>query len=163
MRKILGMALVALVSLLIGSGGTFAIMTFLHHGASATAPAIAAKPKPVAPVVKPIYFASLSDVTVSIPPQPGTPATSYVVFSIKFSTTDQGALVAFEEMQPIIKSAIITRLLNETTQSLQSQQTRSELMVSALGIVNGIINKNLSYNPPNPFTAAYIANLVTQD
>jgi len=163
MRKILGMVVVAVVSLLIGSGATFGVMTFLHHGASATSPAVAAKPKPVPVVVKPTYFASLADITVSIPPQPGTPATSYVLFSIKFSTTDQGALVAFDELQPIIKSAIITRLLNETTQSLQSQQTRTELMASALGIVNGILAKNLNYNPPNPFTAAYIANLVTQD
>lgn len=163
MRKILGMVVVAVVSLLIGSGGTFGIMTFLHHGASATAPVVPVKPKPVPVVVKPTLFASLSDITVSIPPQPGAPATSYVLFSIKFSTTDQGALVAFDEMQPIIKSAIITRLLNETTQSLQNQQTRNDLMVSALNIVNGILAKNLSYNPPNPFTAAYIANLVTQD
>jgi flagellar basal body-associated protein FliL len=163
MLKILGIFVVAVVSLLIGSGGTFGVMTFLHHGASAAGSAGAPQPRLVAAVIKPTYFASLSDITVSIPPEPETPATSYVLFSIKFSTTDQGALVAFDELQPIIKSAIITRLLNETTQSLQSLQARTELMASALGIVNGILAKSLNYNPPNPFTAAYIANLVTQD
>ncbi|MCB8874900.1 flagellar basal body-associated FliL family protein [Acidisoma silvae] len=163
MRKILVTAAVALVSLLVGIGGTLGVTQWLFHAPPAAGNAQAAIRKPEKPVIKPTFFASLADVTVSIPPQPGLPATSYVVFSVKFATNDQAALVAFDEMQPVIKSAIITRLLNETTQSLQSQQSRTELMTGTLSIVNNILNKNLRYNPPNPFTAAYIANLVTQD
>jgi flagellar basal body-associated protein FliL len=160
MAKILPIIAAAVVSLLVGISGTFGLMQVLHGAHPAASAAAAVPPKPV---VKTVYYASLSDVTVSVPPEPGQPATSYVLFSAKFATTDQSALLVFDEMQPVIKSSIITRLMNETTQSLQSQQTRNDLMASCLNIVNYVLNKNGGFTPPNPFTAAYIANLVTQE
>lgn len=165
MKKLLPLILTAVIALLIGGGGAFAVMKFMGGGAhgSAAAPAAAAKAVVKKEEAKKLLFASLSDVTVSVPPQPGAAATSYVNFSIKFSTDQQSALLVFEELQPIIKAAIITRLMNETTQSLQDQRSRVDLTKSALTIVNTVMSRDGSYTPANPFIAAFITNLVTQD
>ncbi|MBW4024770.1 MAG: flagellar basal body-associated FliL family protein [Proteobacteria bacterium] len=141
-------------------GGTVGIMTYLHHPSAAAATA-AVPPKPkVAP--SPL-FATLANVTVSIPPESGAAATSYVEFSVQLSTQDQTALVTFEELQPIIKAAIMTLLMNETSASLQDPQTRVDLTKGCLHIVNDVLNRNASDMPRSPFSAAYITNLVVQD
>jgi len=165
MKKFLPMVVTVLIALLAGGGAAFGVMKFMGgatHGpaaASGGAPKVAAKKEEV----KKLLFASLSDLTVSVPPQPGAAATSYVNVSIKFSTEQQNALLVFEELQPIIKAAIITRLMNETTQSLQDQRSRVDLTKSALTIVNTVMSRDGSFSPPNPFAAAFITNLVTQD
>lgn len=163
MKKLLPLLLTALIALIAGGGGAFGVMKFMGGGARGPAPAPVAKVEPKKEEVKKLLFASLSDVTVTVPPQPGAAATSYVNFSIKFSTEQQSALLVFEELQPIIKAAIITRLMNETSQSLQDQRSRVDLTKSALTIVNTVMSRDGNYSPPNPFAAAFITNLVTQD
>ncbi|GAB0116679.1 flagellar basal body-associated FliL family protein [Acidisoma sp. 7E03] len=162
MKKILPLLLTAIIAILIGAGGAIGFMKFIGgaapHGGAAAPAKVEVKKEPE----KKILFADLSDVTVSLPPQPGAAATSYVSFSIKFSTFDQAAILSFAELQPIIKSAIITRLMNETTQSLQDQRSRVDLTKSCLTIVNTVMVQNGSLSTA-PFTAAYITNLVTQD
>lgn len=165
MKKFLPIVVTALIALLVGAGGAFGVMKFMG-GSASHGPAVAS----AAPKVdvkkkeeKKLLFATLADVTVSVPPQPGAAATSYVNFSVKFSTDQQNALLVFEELQPIIKSAIITRLMNETTQSLQDQRSRVDLTRSCLTIVNTVMSRDGSFTPANPFSAAYITNLVTQD
>jgi flagellar basal body-associated protein FliL len=156
--KILLIVLLVVFAVAASVGGTFGAMEYMHHAAIPAASADS--PKPVA---KALYFATLSDITVSIPPENGTAATSYVEFSVQLSTYDQNALVTFEELQPIIKSAVITLLMNETSQSLQDPATRVDLTKGCLHIANDVLSRNASYSPANPFTAAYITNLVVQD
>jgi flagellar basal body-associated protein FliL len=150
----LGAAVVA-VSLL-GAGGTFAAMHFLHLGSQKPAQKAVVLPP------KPILFADLSGLVVSISPQTGQPPTSYVQFGIQFATTDPNALTSFDAVQPIIKSAIINLLLNETSAQLQDPTTRTTLTTSSLAIANSILLKN-GYAAPAPFTAGYITDLVVQD
>jgi flagellar basal body-associated protein FliL len=158
MMKTVLLVLLVLFAVAASIGGTFGAMEYMHH----MGPTMAANDPPPKPP-KLLYFATLSDITVSIPPENGTAATSYVEFSVQLSTYDQNALVTFEELQPIIKSAVITLLMNETSQSLQDPQTRVDLSKGCLHIANDVLTRNASYNPPNPFTAAYITNLVVQD
>jgi flagellar basal body-associated protein FliL len=153
---ILKLAGTAAIAAGVGAGGMFGFLHFKPHKAGVvTAMAVPATPKPV-------YFADLSDVTVSIPPDTGQPATSYLEFGIQFSTTDQSALTTFDELQPIIKSDIINLLMNETSHGLQDPQTRADLIKSCLDISNTVLARNANYTPP-PFGAAYITNLVVQD
>jgi len=154
---ILKIAGTAAVAAGVGAGGMFGFLHFKPHPAGVTAAAVTV---PAAP--KTVYFADLSDVTVSIPPDTGEPATSYLEFGIQFSTTDQNALTAFDELQPIIKSDIINLLMNETSHSLQDPQTRADLIKSCLDISNNVLARNANYTPA-PFGAAYITNLVVQD
>jgi flagellar basal body-associated protein FliL len=154
MVKILLIVLVAIVAIAATIGGTLGIVTYMHHATPTPTVASGEAPKPPPP--KPVYFATLSDVTVSIPPQSGAAATSYVNFSVELSTFDQGALVPFEELQPIIKAAVITLLMNETSQSLQDPQARVDLTKGCLHIANDVVDRNA-------FGAAYITNLVVQD
>lgn len=169
MKKLLPLLLTVLIAVLAGAGSAIGVMKVMGGGSTKVAEAggghgaATAKHEAKKQDVKKILFADLSDITVSVPPQPGAAATSYVSFSVKFSTDDQSALLAFAELQPIIKSAIITRLMNETTQSLQDQRNRVDLSKSCLTIVNTIMARDGSFSSPNPFTAAYITNLVTQD
>lgn len=165
MKKILLFGGVVVISLLIGAGATFGVMTFLHStpkspAGPAAAPHVqAAKPKP-----KPIIFAELADVTVSLPPESGAPATSYVTLSMKFQTDNPAVLVSYAEVEPIIKADIITRLMNETTASLQGQANRNDFIRGALTIANTVIHEDGNLpSQDNAFSAAYITNLVTQN
>lgn len=167
MKKLLLIVGVALGALLVGIGGTLGVTQFMQPqakvgsaaGASHPVAASAAKAKP-----KKLLFAALPDITVSLPPQPGADATSYVTLSLKFSTTDPQVLIAFAEVEPIIKSAIITRLMNETAASLQDGNTRNDLIRGSLSMANMIIRQqgNLPTDD-QAFSAAYITNLVTQN
>ena len=159
MVKILLILLIAIVAIGASIGGTLAVSQLMHH----PSPTVASGEPPKPPPPKPVYFATLTDVTVSIPPTTGAPATSYVDFSVQLSTYDQNALVPFEELQPIIKAAVITLLMNETSQSLQDPQARVDLTKGCLHIANDVVDRNASYSPSNPFGSAYITNLVVQD
>jgi flagellar basal body-associated protein FliL len=159
MVKILLIVLIAIIAIAASVGGTLAVSDLMHHASPTVASGEAPKPPPP----KPVYFATLTDITVSIPPQTGAAATSYVDFSVQLSTYDQSALVPFEELQPIIKEAVITLLMNETSQSLQDPQTRVDLTKDCLHIANDVVDRNASYSPANPFGSAYITNLVVQD
>jgi flagellar basal body-associated protein FliL len=158
MLKTLLVILLVFVAMAMSVGGTLGAMQYLHHAGNVTSSTEVMKPKP-----KAVYFATLSDITVSIPPESGTAATSYVEFSVQLSTNDQSALVTFEELQPIIKSSVITLLMNETSQTLQDPQTRVDLAKGCLHIANDVLDRNASFTPSKPFTAAYITNLVVQD
>jgi len=143
-----------------GVGGTLGAtrllphyLALLHEAATSRA---ASKPKP-------IYFADLSDVVVSIPPQPGAPATSYVEFGVQFSTYDPNAVANFNNFQPIIKAQVISLLMNETSSELQDPKTRASLIQNCLDISNTVLAENGDAAPTPPFGAAYITNLVIQD
>jgi flagellar basal body-associated protein FliL len=159
MLKILVIVLAVILAIVASVGGTLAVTSYMHHATPTVASGEA--PKPLPP--KPVFFATLTDVTVSIPPQVGAAATSYVAFSVQLSTYDQNALTTFEELQPIIKAAVITLLMNETSQSLQDPQTRVDLTKGCLHIANDVLARSASFSPANPFSAAYITNLVVQD
>ncbi len=83
MLKILLIAGAILLALVVGVGGTLGVMQLTHHQPAVAAVAVPVAPlAPPKPVVKPLYFATLSDITVSIPPQAGAAASSYVDFSV---------------------------------------------------------------------------------
>lgn len=153
LKKILIFGGIALVVL---GGGVGGAVVFLHHG-SKTAAA-----KPVAPP-KPIVFAELDNVVVSIPADVGQPATSYVQFGIQFATTDPDAVTAFTSLLPIVKADVINLMMNETQKTLQDPATRSKLAANCLAAANEVLEKSAGFKPMNPFTAAYITNLVVQD
>jgi flagellar basal body-associated protein FliL len=139
-----------------GIGGTFAAMHFLHHipGTAAARPAAASQP---------LQFADLEDITVSIPPDAGSPATSYVQLGLQFATHDPKILLGFATYQPIIKSAIINLLMDQTSAALQDPKIRAGLLTSCLGIANDVLAKNAGANASHAFEAVYISNLVVQD
>jgi flagellar basal body-associated protein FliL len=156
--SILAMAGVTLVAAAAGVGGTMGVQQWLAHASGATATAASAKPAPP----KPIYFADLSDVVVSLPPQAGEPATSFVQFDMQFSTYDQSALASFSTVQPIVKAQIINLLMGETGDALQDPNVRTTLIQNCLDAANNILKKNTGAATA-PFNAAYITSLVVQD
>lgn len=141
-----------------GAGGMFGVMHFMSQTAQTVPPAMP-HPQPK----QQIYFAELSDILVSMPPQAGQPSTSYVEFGLQFSTYDQSALTSFATLQPIIKSEIINLLMNQTSSSLQDPAMRAALVKDCLDISNGVLMKDSNPSTTPPFDAAYISNLVVQD
>jgi len=154
---ILAITGVAVVSIGVGIGGTLAGMHLWANRAKTAA----AAPPPLVP--KPIYFADLSDVVVSLPPEADQPATSYVSFGIEFATTDQKAVAAFGNYQPIIKAGIISLLMAETGDALQQPQVRAELIHNCLDVANEVLKANDAAGATPPFGNAYITDLVIQD
>ena len=152
MKKILLFAGIGVV-VLGAAGGGFAYFTLLHHK---PAKAVAAAPKP-------ILFATLPDIVVSIPDNTGDPPSAFVQFAVEFSTTDPKAVAAFGGVAPIIKSQIINLLMNETGAALQSPANRATLTKNCLNVADDVVAHSAGYIAPNPFTAAYITNLVVQD
>ena len=153
--KILMIAGIVVVAIGAGIGGTLGVTALMpHHTASAAK---------LPPAIKTLFFASLTDVIVSIPADAGAPPSSFVQFAVNFSTYDQNAITAFAEVQPIIKSDVISLLMNETGKTLQDPATRNDLSKSCLAIANTVLSRSASFTPMNPFTAAYITNLVVQN
>ncbi|MBB5373730.1 flagellar basal body-associated FliL family protein [Acidocella aromatica] len=155
MKKIILIAAGAVVLLAGGIGGTVAFLTLGHHHNAAT-PAAPAPPKP-------IYFAQLNDVVVSVPADSNDPASSYIQITLQFSTFDQNAVTTFTNLQPIIKAQVINLLMSQTAKSLTDPSTHDALSKNCLDIANTVLNSAANYTPPNPFTAAYITNLVEQN
>jgi len=155
MKKIILFGGIGIVVLLAGGGGAFA---YLELNQKPAAPA-----KPVALPPKPIVFAALPDLVVSIPDDAGDPPSSYVQLTLQFATTDPNAVTAFTNLQPIIKSQIISLLMNETGKTLADPAGRDTLTKNCLAISNTVLTKSAGYTPANPFSAAYITNLVVQN
>lgn len=155
MKKIILIAAGAVVLLVGGVGGTIAFLTLGHHNNAATP---TAPPPP-----KPIYFAQLNDVVVSVPADTNDSTSSYIQITLQFSTFDQNAVTTFTNLQPIIKAQIISLLMSKTAKSLTDPSTHDTLSKNCLDIANKVLNTSASYTPPNPFTAAYITNLVEQN
>lgn len=155
MKKIILIAVGAVVLLAGGIGGTVAFLTMGHHNNAATP---AAPPPP-----KPIYFAQLDDIVVSVPADTNDSTGSYIQITLQFSTFDQKAVTTFTNLQPIVKAQIINMLMAQTAKSLITPSTHDALSKHCLDIANKVLNANANYTPPNPFTAAYITNLVEQN
>jgi flagellar basal body-associated protein FliL len=145
-----------------GAGATFGVMHFLSMGNANHAHSDTAKANDNAHP-KPILFADLSDIVVSIPPQAGAPATSYVQIGMQFSTRDEKAVESFTALQPIIKSQVINLLMGETSAALQNPATRSQLIQNCLNAANSVLAQNSGNSAAKPFDAVYITNLVVQD
>jgi len=139
-----------------GAGGTVEVMSILHHRAATAAKTAAAAPKT-------IFFSELPDVVVSVPTSSDDPTSAFVQFAVQFATYDPNAGGTFSALQPIIKSEIISLLMNETGKSLQDPATRAALAKNSLAIANAVLARSANFTPANPFTAAYITNLVVQD
>jgi flagellar basal body-associated protein FliL len=155
MKKIILIATGAVVLLAGGIGGTVAFLTMGHHNSASTP---AAPPPP-----KPIYFAQLNDIVVSVPAGTDDPTSSYIQITLQFSTFDQNAVTTFTNLQPIVKAQIINLLMAQTAKSLTDPSTHDALSKNCLNIANKVLNTAANYTPPNPFTAAYITNLVEQN
>jgi len=142
----------------LGAGGTLAAIHLLPHAAAATMAAA-----PAAAPARPIFFSDLPGIVVSLPPQPGAPPTSYVDIDMQFATYDAKALADFSTVQPIIKAEIISLLMNQTSGTLQDATVRGQVITNCLQIANMVLKQNGMANATQPFTAAYITNLVIQD
>lgn len=151
MKKIILIAAGAVI--LLGSAGAGAYFYF-----AAQRPHIA---KPAPP--KPIYFAQLGDLVVTVPADSGDSTTAFVQITLQFSSFDTNAVTEFTNLQPIIKSEIINMLMQQTAKSLMDPTTHDALLKTSLDITNKVLNKSANYTPPNPFTAAYITNIVEQN
>lgn len=153
MKKIILIAAVAVVVLGGGIGGIFFYLSAQH----------AAPHKHMPPPPKPIYFAQLADLVVTVPADTGDATSTYVQITLQFSSFDTNAVTSFNNLQPIIKSQIISLLMAQTAKSLMDPSTHDTLTKACLGITNQVLNKAADYTPPNPFTAVYITNLVEQN
>jgi len=153
MKKIILIAIAAVVLLGGGIGGLFYYLS-MHHASVATHRL---------PPPRPIYFAELDDLVVTVPADTGDATSTYVQITLEFSSFDPNAVTDFSNLQPIIKSQIITLLMAKTAKSLMDPSTHDDLTRTCLAIANQVVNKTADYAPPNPFTAAYITNLVEQN
>lgn len=146
---------VALLVLLGGAGGAAAYFFLFHH-----APKAAAK----LPPPKPIFFAQLNNLVVTVPADStGQSGQAYIQFSVQFSSTDQKAVAMFDALQPIVESETIALLMSKNAKQLMDPSTHAALAGNCLGIANKVLNKSAGFTPPDPFTAAYITNIVQQD
>lgn len=170
MKKIV-IALVAVLILLGGGGGGayFYFFKMKHHETHAT----------LSPP-KPIVFAQINDLVVSV--LTATPAAAgnggdasnssnvsgasnqaFIELSVQFATTDPKAIDSFNALLPIIQAETVNMLMKQSAEQLMNPDTHSKLSLALLAIANGVLDKNQNFTPPNPFTAAYITNIVQQD
>jgi len=155
MKKIILIAAGAVVLLGGGIGGTVAVLTLGHKsGPAAPAP----PPPPKVP-----QFAVLDSLVVSVPADTNDPTPSYVQLTLQFASTDPNAVTAFATFQPIIKAQVLALLMGQTAKALMDPTTHDALTQKCLGVANKILDTQDAYTPPDPFTAAYITNIVEQN
>jgi flagellar basal body-associated protein FliL len=114
-------------------------------------------------VKKPLFFAELSDIIVSVPSDSGSSDQDYIQLTVQFSTVDQNAVTDFGEIQPIIKAKIISLLMAKTVKSIMDPKNQNSLSDQMLAITNDTVIKSVNYNLGDPFMGAYITNLVEQN
>lgn len=149
-------AIVAVVVLLCGGGAAYYFLFYLHDNSGK---AVAHKEKP-----KPILFAELSNLVASVPKSSSDLSDQvYVQMSIQFATTDPKAVAAFSAMLPIIQAKMLTLLMQQKADQIMNPQNHDSLSKSLLSVVNEVLDKNSGFTPSNPFSAAYITNIVEQD
>ena len=152
MKKII-IAGVTVLVLLGGGGGAVAYLHMRHY---------AGPPKPLAP--KPLLFAELDNLVVSVPADSsGQSGQDYVQYSVEFASTDPNAVASFNALLPIIKAKIIDLLLTQNARQLMDPSTHPALAKNCLAIANQVLSQSAAFTPTNPFTAAYITNIVEQD
>lgn len=156
MKKIIiAAASVAVVALLCGGGAAYYFL-FMHHDKGTKTVKIE-KPKP-------ILFAELSNLVVSVPKSASDSSDQvYVQMSVQFATTNPQAPVAFSTMLPIIQAKMLTLLMQQKADQLMNPQNHVALSKSLLSIVNQVLDESAGFTPSNPFSAAYITNIVEQD
>ena len=153
MKKIIIGAVAALVLLGGGGGGAVAYLHMHRH---------AGPPKPPPP--KPLLFAVLDNLVVSVPADStGQSGQAYVQFAVEFASTNPNALTSFNALQPIIKAKTIDLLLTQNARQLMNPSTHPALAKNCLAIANQVLSQSAAFTPANPFTAAYITNIVEQD
>lgn len=170
MKKII-IAVVAVVVLLgvAGGGAYFYFFKFKQHGDDKTASGPMTPPKP-------LFFAQLANLVVSVPQTGPDPASAgagasdassanqvFVQLSVQFATTDPNAVTSFNALLPIIQADMVSLLMKQNATSLMNPDTHKQLSVDFLAIANGVLAQNQYFKPQNPFTAAYITNIVQQD
>ncbi|WP_297371391.1 flagellar basal body-associated protein FliL [Acidocella sp.] len=141
------------VVLVVGAGGGAAYM-LLHKAPAATHAAVAPKP---------LYFADMSGLVVSVPSDVNSGDQVYIQISVQFSTYDQNAATAFDSVSPIIKSQIIQFLMAKTAKDIMAPANQPAMSGAFLKIVNDAMSKAGPYSGTSPFSAAYITNLVEQN
>ena len=154
-KLIIAILAIVIVILLCGGGAAYYFLFYHHSNGSKTVHV--EKPKP-------ILFAELSNLVASVPKSSSdTSDQVYVQMSIQFATTDPKALVAFTTMLPIIQSKMLTLLMQQKADQLMNPQNHDSLSKSLLSVVNQVLDKNAGFTPADPFSAAYITNIVEQD
>lgn len=169
MKKLI-IAVVAVIILLgAGGGGAYFYLFKMKHPATTA----------VQPPPKPIVFAQISNLVVSVPASAATPSSTgsgsnssgagntpnqvFIELSVQFATTDPKAVNSFNALLPIIQASMVSLLMKQTATQLMNPDTHAQLSHEFLDIANGVLEKNQYFKPANPFTAAYITNIVQQD
>lgn len=155
MKKIL-IAVIAVIVLLCGGGGAaYYFLVYNHKDGGKTVKI--EKPKP-------ILFAEISNLVVSVPKSATDLSDQvYVQMSIQFATTDKKAPASFTTMLPIIQSKMLTLLMQQNADQLMNPKNHNALSKNLLSVVNQVLDKSAGFTPQNPFSAAYITNIVEQD
>lgn len=162
MKKII-IALSSLIILVAAAGGGYFYFFKLKHPHKGT--------EIIVP--KPLFFAKITNLVVSVQSGAGSPSASgedqsssnqvFVEISIQFSTNNTKAIDSFNALEPIIQAEIVDFLMKKTATQIMNPNTYNILCSNFLAIANNVLDKNQNFYPKNPFIGAYITNIVQQD
>lgn len=154
-KMMIAVAAVFLVVLLCGGGAAYYFIFYQHKSTNH----FTKHEKP-----KPILFAELTNFVVSVPKSESDLSDQvYVQMSIQFATTDPKALASFSAVLPIVQSRLLTMLMQQKADQIMNPKNHDALTKSLLSVVNQVLDKNAGFTPADPFSAAYITNIVEQD
>lgn len=155
MKKIIIALVAVLILLILGGGGAYYYFFKMRHNTEKTV----SLPPP-----KPIMFAQIGNLVVSVPTSANdTSDQVFIELSVQFATTDTKAIASFNDLLPIIQAEMVNLLMKQTAVQLMNPNTHAQLSTEFLTIVNGVLSKAQDFHPVNPFTAAYITNIVQQN
>lgn len=162
MMKILLIGVGVLLGIAMLAGDGLAAWLFLtRHDA---APEVAAA-KPAAPEAKPpgpLHFAELDKFVVSLATNSESGA-SYAQVNLSFSSYNEQAVKAFEDVRPMIKAAVVSSIMAHADKvATGSSDAREIIIADALSAANSIVAQQDPKIGPKPFVGAFLTDFVLQ-
>ena len=148
------------IAMLGGDGMAAWLLLTRHDGAQRLAAA-----DPTTPPVKshgPIHFADLDKLVVSLA-NVGDSGPSYAQVGLSFSSYDERALKAFDDVRPMIKAAVISSIMAHADKvATGSAAARQVIIADALGAANTIVAQQDPKVGSRPFVGAFLTDFVLQ-
>jgi flagellar basal body-associated protein FliL len=162
MTKILLIVACGLVgtAMLAGDGlAAWLLLTQSRSGHSALAARVA---RPVERAHGVLHFAALDKFVVTLPGAGGD-APSYAQVGLSFSSYDQTALKAFDDVRPMIKAAVIATIMAHAGKVVTgSPGARQMIIAEALAAANSIVAQQDPKVGPQPFVGAFLTDFLLQ-
>jgi flagellar basal body-associated protein FliL len=163
MMKIVLIAVGVLLGIVMLAGDGLAAWLFLTRQGDAQQPAAAKAITPAAKPPGPLHFAELEKFVVSLATASESGGHSYAQVNLSFSSYNEDAVKAFDDVRPMIKAAVVSSIMAHADKvATGSTEAREMIIAEALAAANSIVAQQDPKMGQRPFAGAFLTDFVLQ-